>query len=170
MLKYRLLNVTVVDVELLSTESCITINSIIITMLCLIGILRSYGFFRLASNASQKLHDRMFERLITTKKYFFGQTPSGQILNRFSKDTGVVDELLPPSFFFVIQMVLSALGSVVVTIFVCPVALAPVFVLGLGVVVVTWIYLKTSTNLKRLEGICKCNRTKLINKYLYSYI
>lgn len=124
-------------------------------MFCLIGVLRFYGFFRLASNASQKLHGRMFNRLIATKMYFFDETPSGQILNRFSKDTGVVDELLPPSFLFVIQMILSAIGSVVVTIFVCPVALAPVFCLGLGVVLVTWIYLRTSTNLKRLEGICE---------------
>lgn len=92
---------------------------------------------------------------------FFDQTPSGQILNRFSKDMGVVDELLPPSFLFVIQMILSAIGSVIVTIFVCPIALAPVSLLAVGVVATTWVYLKTSTNLKRLEGMCKYNMQKL---------
>lgn len=124
-------------------------------MFCMIGVLRFYGFFRLSSNASQDLHNRMFDRMISTKMQFFDQTPSGQILNRFSKDMGVVDELLPPSFLFVIQMIFSAIGSIFVTIFVCPIALVPVSILGVGVVAATWIYLKTSTNLKRLEGMCK---------------
>jgi len=36
--------------------------------------------------ASTTLHDQVFEKLMSSPMRFFDVTPSGQILNRFSKD------------------------------------------------------------------------------------
>lgn len=43
--------------------------------------------------ASQNLHDGMFKGLISTTIRFFDTNPSGRILNRFSKDLGLVFDL-----------------------------------------------------------------------------
>lgn len=45
--------------------------------------------------SSQKLHDKMFDGVISAPMRFFDTNPSGRILNRFSKDMGAIDELLP---------------------------------------------------------------------------
>lgn len=42
-----------------------------------------------------RLHDNMFECISLSPMSFFHANPSGRILNRFSKDMGSVDELLP---------------------------------------------------------------------------
>ncbi len=45
--------------------------------------------------ASVRLHSEMFSRLLRAPASFFDSSPSGRILNRFSKDAGAVDEMLP---------------------------------------------------------------------------
>lgn len=46
-------------------------------------------------HVSDRLHDKMFECVSQSPMSFFHINPSGRILNRFSKDMGSVDELLP---------------------------------------------------------------------------
>lgn len=45
--------------------------------------------------SSKKLHNKMFASLLNAPMRFFDTNPSGRILNRFSKDMGAIDELLP---------------------------------------------------------------------------
>eukprot|EP00096_Caligus_rogercresseyi_P011383 TRINITY_DN4461_c0_g1_i2.p1 TRINITY_DN4461_c0_g1~~TRINITY_DN4461_c0_g1_i2.p1 ORF type:complete len:890 (+),score=159.36 TRINITY_DN4461_c0_g1_i2:173-2842(+) len=52
--------------------------------------------FMSCMRSSQSLHDNMFEKVAFTNSRFFDLNPSGRILNRFSKDIGSIDELLPP--------------------------------------------------------------------------
>lgn len=56
---------------------------------------RGFMFFAICMNASKKLHDKSFLSLLHSPMRFFDTNPSGRILNRFSKDMGAVDELLP---------------------------------------------------------------------------
>ncbi len=51
---------------------------------------------RLAMAASTKLHENMFQSVLSSPMYFFDTQPAGRVLNRFSKDMGSVDEQLPP--------------------------------------------------------------------------
>jgi ATP-binding cassette subfamily C (CFTR/MRP) protein 4 len=41
------------------------------------------------------MHDNMFAKVLRSKMIFFDTNPVGRVLNRFSKDIGLVDELLP---------------------------------------------------------------------------
>lgn len=46
----------------------------------------------------------MFSKIVYASMYFFNTNPSGRILNRFSKDTGAVDEILPMTALDVMQV------------------------------------------------------------------
>ena len=46
---------------------------------------------------------------------FYDTNPSGRIMNRFSKDIGIVDEFLPPTSLLAIQYILQTLASIIVT-------------------------------------------------------
>lgn len=60
-----------------------------------ITLVRSFMFFYVCMRASRNLHDNMFSNITRAPMRFFHTNPSGRILNRFSKDMGSLDELLP---------------------------------------------------------------------------
>lgn len=86
---------------------------------------------------------------------FYDTNPSGRILNRFSKDIGEIDELLPKALLDAAQILLETLGALIVSCIVNPILLAPTLVMALIFYVLRNVYLKTSKNIKRLEGIGK---------------
>lgn len=51
------------------------------------------------------MHDEMFESVSRSPMSFFHVNPSGRILNRFSKDMGAVDELLPQAMLDCFQVI-----------------------------------------------------------------
>jgi len=50
------------------------------------SVLFDFLFLKVSLNASFKLHKDVFRKLVYSPMRFFDVTPSGQILNRFSKD------------------------------------------------------------------------------------
>lgn len=80
---------------LLSTNEAVYIYAAFIALVILATSIRSVYFYRICMNASINLHNTMFNKLLQAPMRFFDKNPIGRILNRFSKDTGAVDELLP---------------------------------------------------------------------------
>lgn len=95
----------------------------------------------------------MFCGIITTTMRFFNQNPSGRILNRFAKDMGVIDELLPRVLLDAIQTNLNMTGAIILTTVVNPISILPIVCIGFVFTAARNIYLRTSKNIKRLEGI-----------------
>ncbi|XP_055636392.1 ATP-binding cassette sub-family C member 4-like [Toxorhynchites rutilus septentrionalis] len=140
---------------LLSTELCMIIHGILVTSIFLFAITRSISFYKTSVHASQNLHDSMFKGCVSTTMRFYDTNPSGRILNRFSKDMGSVDELLPKAILDASQIILSMLGTIIVTVTVNPWFLVPMAFLAVIFMYIRRIYLKTSKNIKRLEGITR---------------
>lgn len=115
----------------------------------------SVTFYTICVRASQRLHDNMFKGLISTAMRFFDTNPSGRILNRFSKDMGAVDEFLPKAILDATQIIFNMMGAVIVTSIVNPMFIGPVAILMVIFFYIRFIYLRTSKNLKRLDGTSK---------------
>ncbi|XP_046426432.1 ATP-binding cassette sub-family C member 4-like isoform X2 [Neodiprion fabricii] len=138
---------------LLSTETYMYIYTGILVALFVAAIGRSMLFYKLCMWSSQSLHDRMFGSLIRTSMRFFDTNPSGRILNRFSKDMGAIDELLPKALLDAGQVIMLMIGSLIVASTVNYLFLIPVVIMGAIFAWIRKIYLRTSKNVKRLEGI-----------------
>lgn len=112
-------------------------------------------FFRTTSRASKTLHDQMFSSILHAPMRFFDLNPSGRILNRFSRDMGLIDEIMPRVMMDAIQIFLVMIGILGVIVYVNPpmiIALSiAIFLFGC----IIKLYLRPSQDLKRLEGICK---------------
>ncbi|XP_055676629.1 probable multidrug resistance-associated protein lethal(2)03659 [Lutzomyia longipalpis] len=137
------------------TNFYLILNGSLVGSIFILAIIRSIGFYEVCIKASQELHNAMFKGVISAKMYFFETNPSGRILNRFSRDLGSVDELLPKVLLDAIQMILSICGAILVTATVNPVFLIPIAFLGIVFITVRQWYLKSSRNIKRLDGITR---------------
>jgi ATP-binding cassette, subfamily C (CFTR/MRP), member 4 len=100
---------------LLPSDTLIYVGGFLIASLFFIAIIRSIFFYTITIGASRTLHATAFNGVIETKMKFFDLNPSGRILNRFSKDLGSIDEWLPKCLLDSTQVILMALGSIVIT-------------------------------------------------------
>lgn len=136
-------------------DYCIYIYSGITIVTILITLLRSFSFFFICMRASIKMHNTMFKSIIGATMRFFNSNSSGRILNRFSKDMGVVDESLPKAMIDCLQIGLSLIGIFIVVAIVNPWLLIPtVFVLSIFYFLRT-VYLSTSRCVKRIEAVTR---------------
>ena len=87
--------------------------------------------------------------------YFFDTTPTGRILNRFTKDIDLIDFMMPMTFRFFLLM----LGTIV-SVFVVIAYSTPIFLAVLGPVLIVLLfifvlYMPTSRQLRRLESVTR---------------
>lgn len=79
----------------------------------------------------------------------------GRILNRFTKDMGALDEILPRTLLDVVQIYSTLLVILVLNAIALYWTLIPSLFLLLVFVYMVNIYLKTAQSIKRLEGTSK---------------
>ncbi|XP_050293272.1 probable multidrug resistance-associated protein lethal(2)03659 [Anthonomus grandis grandis] len=139
----------------LSDDLVLYIYSVGIVLLIVLTIGRSLAFYRFCNKASVRLHNNMFYKIVNAALRFFNTNPSGRILNRFSKDMNQVDEILPLTLLDTLQISLTviAISSVIASV-------NPWMLLLTGIMLTIFyflrvIFLATSRDLKRLEGITR---------------
>lgn len=83
--------------ELNDTERLryIYIYTIVVVIIIYLVFQRVLAYIHMCLRASRTLHDKMFRGIIRAAMKFFDTNSSGRIINRFSKDIGVIDLTLP---------------------------------------------------------------------------
>ncbi|KAG9342260.1 hypothetical protein JZ751_016762 [Albula glossodonta] len=82
-------------------------------------------------SAATSLHHNLLNKIIHAPIRFFDVTPLGQILNRFSADTNIIDQHIPPTLESLTRSTLLCLSAIGVIAFVTPtflIALVPLIV------------------------------------------
>lgn len=141
--------------RIIKTNSAIYIYTILIVGAILFTLMRSFLFFKLAMKCSKNLHKRMFHCLLQAPMRFFDTNPSGRVLNRFSKDMGAIDELLPRVMIEAIQITLVMAGILVMVSVSQPYIIIAMVVLGAVFILLRNWYISTAKAIKHIEGISK---------------
>lgn len=102
-------NDTVIDKDVQRND--IIIYSSLVGALFVTTVLRSVTFFVICMTASVNLHNKIFARLLRAKTAFFDSNPAGRILNRFTKDLGIIDENLPTTAYDLNLTIGQAIGK-----------------------------------------------------------
>ncbi|XP_055086827.1 ATP-binding cassette sub-family C member 4-like isoform X3 [Periophthalmus magnuspinnatus] len=118
----------------------------------LFGFLRCLVFFNVLVSSAQTLHNNMFQAILRAPVYFFDINPIGRILNRFSKDIGYLDSVLPWTYVDFIQVLLQVVGVIGVAGAIIPWILLPVLPLFTVFLFLRRYFLQTSRDIKRLES------------------
>ncbi|KAI2473981.1 ATP binding cassette (ABC) transporter subfamily C member [Diabrotica virgifera virgifera] len=138
-----------------TSKNTVYFYTALVASVVIIVNIRSLSFYLWCIGASTKLHNKMFMNIVYSPMRFFNTNPSGRILNRFSKDIGSVDEVLPTTLLDTVQIALAVaaittvIGSLTYWIMIPTVAIA-VFFYFLRV-----IFLETSRDVKRVESVTR---------------
>ena len=76
-------------------------------------------------NASKNYHKKMLDKVINAKVLFFDTNPVGQVINRFSKDIGVIDKHIPLGMTDVLNMAAFMIMILITTGIIYPILLIP---------------------------------------------
>ncbi|CAH0558001.1 unnamed protein product [Brassicogethes aeneus] len=144
-----------IEPTLWSKIYCIEIYTILIISLFIMAFVRSFVFYNLAMKSSKNLHTSLFNNVITATMRFFDTNASGRILNRFSKDLCSIDEFLPKNILDAAQILLQMVGTFVLVTIVNQYFFIMIFIISILLLIMRYHFLKSSKNIKRLEGIMK---------------
>lgn len=108
-----------------------------------------------AVRSAKYLHDQMFHKVLRAPMSFFDTTPVGTILNRFSRDVYVIDEVLARVFSGFLRTTAAVVGVVAVVSWAVPPFLVVCLPLLMIYKSIQSYYLATSRELKRIDSITK---------------
>ncbi|XP_018617362.1 canalicular multispecific organic anion transporter 2 isoform X1 [Scleropages formosus] len=122
-----------------------------VLLLCLCVLSRAYSMLR----AARVIHYNMLHATLKAPQAFFQATPSGRILNRFSKDMDTIDYHIPEN----IEIWMRTFWYTVNVLLICS-ALTPIFLIVIVPLMMFywWVqrfYVATSRQLKRLESVSR---------------
>ncbi|XP_034882734.1 canalicular multispecific organic anion transporter 2 [Mirounga leonina] len=106
-------------------------------------------------HAARLLHQALLHNKMHSPQSFFDTTPSGRILNRFSKDVYVIDEVLAPTILMLMNSFYSSLATLVVIVASTPLFTVVALPLAVFCVLMQRFYVATSRQLKRLESVSR---------------
>ncbi|XP_059567616.1 cystic fibrosis transmembrane conductance regulator isoform X4 [Myotis daubentonii] len=117
-----------------------------------LGFFRGLPLVHSLITVSKILHHKMLHSVLHAPMSTLNTLKAGGILNRFSKDIAILDDLLPLTIFDFIQLVLIVIGAVAVVSVLRPfILLATVPVIAAFILLRSY-FLHTSQQLKQLES------------------
>uniref|UniRef100_A0A8C1NNY4 Multidrug resistance-associated protein 1 n=1 Tax=Cyprinus carpio TaxID=7962 RepID=A0A8C1NNY4_CYPCA len=105
--------------------------------------------------ASRYLHQTMLYNVLRSPMSFFERTPSGNLVNRFAKETDTIDTVIPSIIKMFMGSMFNVLGSCAVILIATPLVAIIIPPLGLLYFFVQRFYVASSRQLKRLESVSR---------------
>ncbi|XP_051576098.1 ATP-binding cassette sub-family C member 12-like isoform X2 [Myxocyprinus asiaticus] len=131
------------------------IYGIIIVAMVVMSVAKGYSFTKVTLHASSKLHDTMFKRILGSPMSFFDTTPTGRMVNRFSKDQDEVDAVLPFNMENFLQFCLIVTFTLLTVCIVFPYLLIAVAVLAVIFGTILYIFQRSIRQMKRMENVSR---------------
>ena len=120
-----------------------------------VSLARSALFLLSCVRASENVFSTMVKSVFRSPMQFFQTNPHGRLMNRFSKDINLLDEILPRTIFDFVQSASMVFGTIVISAIVLPYVL---FLLPFLTVIFYYLhryFVKSVRQVKRLESITR---------------
>ncbi|XP_052022567.1 ATP-binding cassette sub-family C member 12 isoform X4 [Apodemus sylvaticus] len=119
------------------------------------GIIKGFTFTNTTLMASSSLHNRVFSKIVRSPMSFFDTTPTGRLMNRFSKDMDELDVRLPFHAENFLQQFFMVVFILVIMAAVFPVVLVVLAGLALLFLILLRIFHRGVQELKQVENISR---------------
>uniref|UniRef100_A0A915KA28 ABC transmembrane type-1 domain-containing protein n=1 Tax=Romanomermis culicivorax TaxID=13658 RepID=A0A915KA28_ROMCU len=143
---------SVFPITSINNRDYFTIFTSLSVLLTLLSLIKSIFFRLMINNAALNLHGRMLESVLYAPLTFFTGNPVGRIINRFSKDTGVMDEQLTLSTYNFLSSCFTCLGILVTLVILNRLILIITIPLLGAFLYLRWFFMKSSRSIRRLKA------------------
>nr|XP_008197323.1 PREDICTED: multidrug resistance-associated protein 1 isoform X3 [Tribolium castaneum] len=117
----------------------------------LFSVTFAFGFIK----AAVRTHEFLLNSCFRWPVMMFDMTPLGRILNRFSNDINILDNVLPMTLQSAFNSFFTVLGTLVVISVSTPIFIAVIVPIGILYYFIQRFYVATSRQLKRLESVSR---------------
>jgi ATP-binding cassette subfamily C (CFTR/MRP) protein 4 len=124
-------------------------------LIIILAIARTIIFFIVCMRSSVRLHDRLFQRLSRAPMFFFDNNPVGILLNRCSRDMGIIDDVMPATMFDAMSTAMVDVGCAIMICIIDTWIMLPTAAVLLLSYLVRKLYIQTARGVKRLEGVTR---------------
>ncbi|KAF5294166.1 hypothetical protein FQR65_LT10877 [Abscondita terminalis] len=132
--------------KVIKSYSFVMLAAALLTFLC------SFVFYIFSSKASTNIHNLVLKKILNSAMTFFDSNLSGNVLNRFSRDLGIIDDAMPGTIFSCINVILQVLGVFFVVSSVNLYFIVPSMIFAVVLYFARRLYIPTGRSLRRLEG------------------
>ncbi|XP_075851725.1 ATP-binding cassette sub-family C member 12 [Microcebus murinus] len=119
------------------------------------AITKGCTFTKTTLRASSSLHDSVFDKILKSPMSFFDTTPTGRIMNRFSKDMDELDVRLPFHAENFLQQFFMVIFILVVLAAVFPAVLLVVAGFAVGFLILLRVFHRGVQELKQVENVSR---------------
>ncbi|XP_041482654.1 multidrug resistance-associated protein 5-like isoform X2 [Lytechinus variegatus] len=124
-------------------------------LIFVVAAIKSVLYMKYTLKSSSTLHNQLFRTLIRSPMSFFDTTPTGRVLNMFSKDLDELDVMLPINMELSLNYLLTIMASlitisVIFPYFLC--AVIPIIIISYFILV---FYRKGVNDMKQLENVSR---------------
>ncbi|XP_063105389.1 ATP-binding cassette sub-family C member 12 isoform X5 [Cavia porcellus] len=119
------------------------------------GIIKGFIFTKTTLMASSSLHDRVFNKILKSPMSFFDTTPTGRLMNRFSKDMDELDVRLPFHAENFLQQVFMVVFIIVIFAVVFPAVLLVLAGVTVVFIMLFCIFHRGIQELKKVENVSR---------------
>jgi ATP-binding cassette subfamily C (CFTR/MRP) protein 1 len=105
--------------------------------------------------ASVRLHTDLMNHILSSTMAWFDTTPTGRIINRFSKDIDEVDLMIPMHVKDILNQVFAVIASILVIVYANPIILVVVVPMIAIFFIVQTVYLNFSRQCKRMVSVSR---------------
>uniref|UniRef100_K7FYJ5 ATP-binding cassette sub-family C member 5 n=1 Tax=Pelodiscus sinensis TaxID=13735 RepID=K7FYJ5_PELSI len=124
-------------------------------IIIVLSIIKGFVFTKTTLKASSVLHDNVFYKILLSPMSFFDTTPTGRLMNRFSKDMDELDVRLPFHAENFLHQFFMVFSIVIIIGIVFPFLLIAVVILTIIFVILFQIFQTAIRELKRMENISR---------------
>ncbi|XP_048086707.1 ATP-binding cassette sub-family C member 12-like isoform X1 [Alosa alosa] len=126
-----------------------------VVAMIMFSLIKGYSFTKVTVHASSKLHDTMFHKILFSPMSFFDTTPTGRMVNRFSKDQDELDTALPINMDSLLQCYLMITFTLIIISAAFSYMLTVLAVLGPVFALIFYMSQQSIRKLKRLENVSR---------------
>ncbi|XP_061819637.1 ATP-binding cassette sub-family C member 12-like [Nerophis lumbriciformis] len=131
------------------------VYGMMVVVMVTLALVKCFIYTHVTMNAACTFHDTMLKKIMASPMSFFDTTPTGRVLNRFSKDQDEVDSVLPLHMDPFLQFALLVACTVVIISVVFPAMLLAVVVTGLLFALMLFISQKSIRQMKKMENVSR---------------
>ncbi|KAG9273217.1 cystic fibrosis transmembrane conductance regulator [Astyanax mexicanus] len=116
-----------------------------------LGFFRGLPLVHTMITISKKLHQKMLSSVLRAPMSILNTMKTGSIMNRFTKDMAIIDDMLPLLMFDLVQLTLVVIGCILVVSIMRPYIFLAATPLALIFIVMRKYFLRTGQQLKQME-------------------